>query len=76
MTATTSLRVVSEEGQDIFSHGYRRKVKEHFIGVVKLGKKLQKNARLFIGVLWGVPGFFFREDFAVQDGWYVQTINE
>lgn len=37
------LRVIEEEGQESVNQGYRRKVKEHVLETVKVGKKIQKH---------------------------------
>lgn len=42
----SSLSVVGEQGQEIVSHGFRRNIKEHVEGFVKLGKNIKK--RLFV----------------------------
>lgn len=39
------------------NHGYRRSAKEHWnvVGVVKLGEKIYRHARLFVKLLWRIP---------------------
>lgn len=35
------LHIIGEEGQETADHGYRRKVMERVMGVIKLGEKIQ-----------------------------------
>lgn len=52
----TSFCVIGEKGQETVTHAYRRNVKEHVVGFVRPGEKIQKDSYVLVRVSWGVPG--------------------
>lgn len=52
----TSYRVVGEEDQETVNHEYKRNIKEHFIGALKLGENIQKYSDMLDLHCQGIVG--------------------